>query len=106
LPLDTSLECTIPAEGLVGAEMAFDRDWAMSVLEHALSRLKAESQQNGAGAEYETLKGWLTGEAALSSQAEAAERLGMSEGALRVANSPISEAIPRVGKDAGCEHRR
>jgi len=39
----------------------------------------------GKAEQFQTLKPWLTGDAADLSQAEAARRLGMNEGALKVA---------------------
>ncbi len=83
--LDTSLECVIPAQDEPCTEKAFDRDWAVSVLDHALTRLKEESERNGTEAEYRALKPWLTGEGEPGSQRQVAEQLGLSEGALRVA---------------------
>jgi RNA polymerase sigma-70 factor (ECF subfamily) len=61
LSLETSLESTISAESPVGAEMAFDRDWGDERAGTCAQQVENGIPQNGAGAEYETLKGWLTG---------------------------------------------
>lgn len=63
--------------------LAFDREWALTVIDRALSRLEAE--HHGKALLFTTLKPWLDG-AADGSQAEAATvELGISEGAVKVA---------------------
>lgn len=63
----------------------FDRQWGLAVLDLALAALAAEHEQQGKAEQFQVLKPWLTGDAAGVSQAEAAGRLGLSEGAVKVA---------------------
>ena len=63
----------------------FDRQWALTILDRALAALAAEHQAADKAGQFETLKPWLTGDAEQLSQAEAARRLGLNEGALKVA---------------------
>lgn len=63
----------------------FDRQWALTILDHALAALAAEHHAAGKSALFETLKPWLTGDAEPLSQADAARGLDMNEGAVKVA---------------------
>jgi RNA polymerase sigma factor (sigma-70 family) len=71
-----------PADPLT-PERVFERRWALTTLERALARLRAEHERAGAADRFERLKGCLTGEAA--SHGELAAALGMTEGAVKVA---------------------
>lgn len=66
-------------------DKAFDRQWALTVLDQALSRLRAEFSTAGKEALFEELKGYLTGDRKADSHAVVGERCGMSEGAVKVA---------------------
>lgn len=66
------------------ADEVFDRQWALAVIERALRQLEDEMAGAGRGEQFELLKPWLEGEAAGVSQAEAAQRMGLSEGAFKV----------------------
>ncbi len=66
------------------AEQAFDRAWAMTVIEQVNSRLRDEFVSNGKGDLFDALSGTLTGQKELSGR-ELAERLHMTESAVRVA---------------------
>jgi serine/threonine protein kinase len=74
----------LPAAPQPNLEAVFDREWAVTLTTKALTALAAEFSADGKPDIFETLKPWLTGEVA-QSQAEAAERLGLSEGAVKVA---------------------
>ncbi len=63
----------------------FDREWAFAVMEHALARLQEEFADERKAAQFALLKGWLAGDATPIPQAEAAEKLGLTEGAVKVA---------------------
>jgi len=63
----------------VTAEMIYERRWALTVLEHVLSRLKDEYQTAG------LLKQLLPDEPGSPSQADIATQLGMTENAIRQA---------------------
>ena len=86
IPLDaTSAETRYlrePAD-TASPDKLFDRQWALTVLGQVLARLRAEFAGEGKEAVFETLKGALTGEE--GGYAEIGARLGMSEGAVKVA---------------------
>lgn len=63
----------------------FDRKWALAVLDRALAALAKEHLDAGKSEQFEVLKPWLAGDSENMSQADAAERLGMNEGAVKVA---------------------
>jgi hypothetical protein len=65
-------------------EASFDREWALEVMKRALTGLEQESLAKGKHAQFEVLKPWLAADGSTTSQAEAARKLGMSEGALKV----------------------
>jgi RNA polymerase sigma-70 factor (ECF subfamily) len=63
----------------------FDRQWALTVLARALGRLEAEMVSDGKKAHIDALKPWLTAEADSTPQTVAAEKLGLSVEAVKVA---------------------
>ena len=73
-----------PADPMT-AEMIYERRWALTVLEHVLSRLKDEYLAADNAALFDSLKQLLPDEPGSPSQAEIAARLGMSENAVRQA---------------------
>jgi RNA polymerase sigma-70 factor (ECF subfamily) len=73
-----------PADGMT-AEKLFERRWALTLLDQVLAALRAEYEGEGKGALFEQLKSTLTGERRTIRYAEMGERLGMSEGAVKVA---------------------
>jgi RNA polymerase sigma-70 factor (ECF subfamily) len=66
-------------------DKAYDKRWALTLFQQALTRLQQEFEISGKGALFETLKGFLTEPANESGYAEAAARLGMSPSAAAVA---------------------
>lgn len=66
-------------------DRVYERRWALTVIDRSLGRLRRECEQAGNGARFEELKGFLTGEKERGATAAAAERLELSEGAVRVA---------------------
>ncbi|MDB5392123.1 MAG: polymerase sigma factor, sigma-70 family [Planctomycetaceae bacterium] len=65
-------------------ESHFERAWALTVIERAIARLKIDWVANGREEKFDALKGYLTN-AGTESGRELASKLGMSEGAVRVA---------------------
>jgi RNA polymerase sigma factor (sigma-70 family) len=63
----------------------FDRAWALALMDRALSALERELSGLGKAEQFETLKPWLVGETAGLSQVQAAAKLGLNEGAVKVA---------------------
>lgn len=62
----------------------FDRRWAVTVLERAMTRLRAEQEALGKAAEFDRLRALLLGDKSNESQAALAESLSLTPGALRV----------------------
>jgi RNA polymerase sigma factor (sigma-70 family) len=71
--------------GMAAPDAAFDRQWAISLLDSALAGLESEMSVEGKRAMFSLLKPWLTGDADAASQASIAETLGMSADAVKVA---------------------
>jgi len=82
---DTSpgLEVAAPA----GAPLTtyFDRQWAYTIMERALTAVAREFTDSGNRQQFELLKPWLVGDAAVLSQADVARQMASSEGAVKVA---------------------
>lgn len=66
-------------------EKAFEKRWALTVLEHVLERLREEFTASGKTERFERLKVLLWGEKGSPPYARVAGELGLSEGALKVA---------------------
>jgi RNA polymerase sigma factor (sigma-70 family) len=73
-----------PAHELT-AERAFERQWALTMLERVLSRLEVESARSGKSALYDLLRAALQGDHLAPSYRDIAADLGMAVGAVRVA---------------------
>ena len=113
---DTSLEVPLPAPAILGLDSVFDREWALAVVERALAVLADEAAVAGTGPQFTAMKVWLTFDAAPGSQAETAARLGMNEGAVKVAihrlrrrfreiiRAEIAQTLP-AGDDLDAEMR-
>ena len=67
------------------AERAFERRWALTVLERALERLRDAHVAADRTELFEELKGSLTGDTHAARYADIGERLGLSEGAVKAA---------------------
>ena len=65
-------------------ERLFERNWAQTLVRRALNRLRDEHERVGKGAQFERLKPLLMGENEVS-QSETADRMGLSEGAVKMA---------------------
>ncbi len=64
---------------------AFDREWALALLERVIVRLRDDWAAEGKGERFEQLKGFLTSGKGEIPYADTAARTGMEESALRVA---------------------
>jgi RNA polymerase sigma-70 factor (ECF subfamily) len=64
-------------------DAGFDREWAQETIARAMEKLCAESEARGKGELFEGLKGSLTGDE--PARRETAARLGMTDGAVKVA---------------------
>ena len=66
-------------------ERIFDREWALILLDNAIQVLQTEMASAGRSGHFAELKSFLAGENANANYATAANALGMSPGAVRVA---------------------
>jgi RNA polymerase sigma factor (sigma-70 family) len=82
---DTSPGLELPDPQAPSPDIEFDRKWALTLLARALAGLEQEHRTAGKSCQFDVLKPWLTGDTELISQADAARRLGMNEGAVKVA---------------------
>ncbi|MCX6849445.1 MAG: ECF-type sigma factor [Verrucomicrobia bacterium] len=87
--LDAASHDTAPGLQIADASAAmsdkhFDREWAFAVMDRSLKAVKADFEKAGKSAHFEALKPWLVGDTDQLSQAEAAKRLGISTGAVKV----------------------
>ncbi|HWX21437.1 MAG TPA: sigma-70 family RNA polymerase sigma factor [Candidatus Binatia bacterium] len=82
---DTSPGLQVADPNAPSPDREFDRKWALTLLDRALAALAREHEASGKADHFETLKPWLTGDTENISQADAAARLGLNEGAVKVA---------------------
>ncbi len=88
-------------------ERVFERRWALALLDRVMARLRAEEASAGRGDLFDGLRPYLAGEGG-PPHAETAARLGMSEGAVKVAvhrlrrryRDALREAIAETVADA------
>lgn len=112
---DTWVELPLVAQ-LPQMDALFDHEWAVAVVERALAELQQEATAAGSLRQFTVLKAWLSFDADPGSQLDAATRLGINEGAVKVAvhrlrrrfrelvRSEITQTIP-AGDDLDAELR-
>ena len=66
-------------------ERLFERSWAITVLEHAMLRLESEFASSDKAGLFDHLKGYLTAESDVIPYRDMAEKLRMTEGAVKMA---------------------
>jgi len=69
----------------LSADKIYERRWALTLLDQVLSKLRTEFEADGKTQQFDTLKDYLASGRTSVSYARAAERLGMNEGAVKVA---------------------
>jgi RNA polymerase sigma-70 factor (ECF subfamily) len=67
------------------AEKVYERRWALTLLDQVLAAVEADYVRSGKPQLFERLKGFLTSDREADSCAAAAQELGMTEGAVKVA---------------------
>ena len=77
-------EMQIPDITSVPPDASFDREWALEVMKRALGSLEQEMTEKRKKDQFEILKPWLAGDGGTISQAEAGQRLAMTESAVKV----------------------
>jgi DNA-directed RNA polymerase specialized sigma24 family protein len=66
-------------------ERIFEKQWALGLLHRVVERLREESVKSGKGQQFDLLRGCLTGDDDRIGYRDLAGKLGMSEGAVKVA---------------------
>ena len=77
----------------------FDRQWALAIVEKAMSALQAESQDGGQTQRFEVLRRWLIPPEDGAMAAEAARSLDMTDGAFKVAVHRLRQRFRQLVKD-------
>ena len=80
-------------------ETIFDRRWAVTLLNHALAALRAETVRSGKAQHFDLLKPYLVGDQPQMSYADAGSVMGMSEGAVKVAVHRLRRQFRDVVRD-------
>jgi RNA polymerase sigma-70 factor (ECF subfamily) len=80
----TTAGLQIPDPAGPPSDTVFDRQWGQTIVSHALDLLANEFATAEKTEQFETLKPWLLGQVDSLPQAEAARRLGLTEGAIKV----------------------
>lgn len=88
-----------PAEEMT-AEKLFERRWAMTMLDLVMSRLREEMEVSDKLDFFEELKDRLSGGGETGSFAESGKRLGLSEGAARVAAHRMKKRYREILREA------
>lgn len=87
--LDATTHNTAPGLQIADTHAAmrdkhFEREWALAVMDRSLKAVQAEFENAGKSAHFEALKPRLVGDTDQLSQADAATRLGVTTGAVKV----------------------
>ncbi len=82
---DTSPGVDVTDSGALTPDVAFDREWALAIIERALTLIEAECTAAGQSAHFAALKPRLMPATSEAFQPDTAATLGLSEGAMKVA---------------------
>src|SRR3954469_15959511 len=82
------------------ADQIYERRWALTLLEQAMTRLREEYERHGQAHAFAQLKEYLTAERDAIPYAQVAEALGTSSGAARVAVHRLRKRFREVFRDA------
>ena len=89
-----------PVEGET-PERAFERQWAMTVLDHAMQRLRADFERDGKERTFDALKPYIGGRDPDKPYREIGEQLGMTEGAVKMAVGRLRKHFARALRAVG-----
>ena len=102
VPLDTEVAETrycADTKNALTADRLYDRQWAMTLLDRALTRLEAEHQRLGKAADFAVLSPALTAERGDIPYATMAAQLGLSEPATRMAVHRLRKRFREVFRE-------
>jgi len=103
VPLDTQFaeECYLAdARPSLSADHLYERQWALTLLDQAMTRLRAEYESDGRAGDFERLKTYLTAGRGEIPYDQIARDLGASEGAARVAVHRLRKRFREVFRAA------
>jgi RNA polymerase sigma-70 factor (ECF subfamily) len=83
----------------LGPDETFDRQWALTLLELTIDRLRAEFAAAGKPGDFEALKDSLTADHGAIDYPAVAARLGLSEGAVRVAVHRLRKRFRQIYRE-------
>jgi hypothetical protein len=83
---------------VISPDAAFDRQWAMTMLERSLEALRLHCQAEGKGVFFDQVRPMLTGDSAYGDQGAVAAACGMSIEALRVAVHRLKKRLRQCVK--------
>jgi RNA polymerase sigma-70 factor (ECF subfamily) len=89
----------IAAEPESSPDKAFDREWAVALLEKVIERLRAEQTAAGRAEQFEQLKVFLAAAKGTVPHAEVAKALCIDEGAVRVAAHRLRKRYRQLLRD-------
>jgi len=84
-----------PVDGLT-PELIYERRWAVALLDQVMARLRNQYEANGKSKLFDALKPYVWSDAMINGYDSIAGRLGMSDGALRVAMHRLRESFREV----------
>jgi len=100
---DTASELQVPDPAAVAADEVFDREWALALMARALATVERELATEGKTGHFQVLQPWLAGDTTGASQADAALKLGISEGAAKVAVHRLRKRFREAVRKEICE---
>ena len=83
----------------LAADETFDRQWALTLLDLTVTRLREEFANAGKADDFESLKNCLVAERGAIDYAAVAKRLGVSEGTARVAVHRLRRRFRQVYRE-------
>jgi RNA polymerase sigma factor (sigma-70 family) len=82
-----------PADPALTPEQAFDRTWALGLIECAIGEIRADYQKSGRGALFAALAPFVWGDGSRETLAEPAARLGMNAHAFTMALQRVRQRV-------------
>jgi DNA-directed RNA polymerase specialized sigma24 family protein len=98
IPLGETEARSVPDAGVLSPDAAFDQQWALTVLAHAVDALRGECATEGRADFFELVKPWLTGAPARGDQAVLAAAHGINANALKVAVHRLKQRFRQLVK--------
>jgi len=80
-------------------DQIFERRWGLTMMERAMGRLETETASTSTPEQFEQMKSYLTGAGAGTPYKEAADEVGMSEGAFKTAVHRMRQRYGRLLRD-------